>query len=209
MKLSFKWAIGSCTTLIAAIFGWCVFYPNKSALQQQTLRVVGAVAVDKFINELEERVGKADVALEHYKTAQQAKRNALINLKTLKADCERKVSECKASIAALQAQGNQEAIPVKQAELAAYERQVASLTESVAKAESDYKQFNLFLKNKKTELDTLKNKTQTLRSELNATGGDDAGYAIKHARELEEEIKSACSRLEAEMDVQQIDEEMN
>lgn len=207
MNITFKWAIGSCSTLVALFLGWCVFYPERSSHTVQSLEAVGGVALDKLINALEDRVGKADIALEHYKTAQQAKRNALINLKTLKADCERKQAECRVAIAALQGEGDAAALAGKQAELATYDRQVASLAISVTKAEEGYKQFNLFIKNKKIELATLKAKTQTLRAELSATGGGDAGYAMQRARELEEEIKSACNRLEAEMEVNRLDDE--
>ena len=207
MMSTLKWAAGSGCTLLAAVLGWFVFYPERSEQTKQNVEAIGAVALDKILAAMEERVGKTDVALEHYKTAQQAKRQALVNLKTLKADTERKADETRASVADLQAKGDEAAAAGKKAELAVYEQQLSSLSESVAKAETAYKEFNLFLKNKTIELATLKAKTQTLRAELTALSGGDGGYAMQRARQLEDEVKSACSRLEAEMEVQRIDNE--
>ena len=62
------------------------------------------------------------------------------------------------------------------------------------------------LKQKKIELDTLKAKMQSLSAELRAAGGSDAGFALQKARQLEEEVRSSCNRLEAELDVQAMDE---
>ena len=181
-----------------------VFYPEKSAEAKQSLEAAGAVAVQKTISALEERVGKADVALEHYKTALQAKRESLIRLKTLKADCERQIQDCKAAIA--EAEGHGGDTSAKQAELKMLEERLPSLTASAEKAESGYKRFQLVLKQKKIELDTLKAKMQSLSAELRAAGGSDAGFALQKARQLEEEVRSSCNRLEAELDVQAMDE---
>lgn len=202
-----KWATGGGCSLLVALLGWYIFYPERGEQTKQNVEAIGAVALDKVLNAMEERVGKTDVALEHYKTVQQAKRNALVNLKTLKADTERKADETRSAMAALQAKGDEAAAAGKQAELNIYEQQVAKLTESVAQAEAAYKEFNLFLKNKTIELATLKAKTQTLRAELTALSGGDGGYAMQRALQLEEEVKSTCSRMEAEMDVQRIDNE--
>lgn len=207
MTNAIKWAVGSGGSLLIAALAWYIFYPERAEHTKQDLEAIGAVALDKTLNALEERVGKADVALEHYETARLAKRNALVNIKTIKADTERKAAETRVALAELQAKGDEAAAAGKQAELAIYEKQAKSLAESEEKAENAYKEFNLFLKNKKIELATLKAKTQALRTELTALSGGDAGYAMQRAKELEEEVKSACSRLEAEMDVQRIDNE--
>ncbi len=181
-----------------------IFYPEKSAEAKQSLEAAGAVAVQKTISALEERVGKADVALEHYKTALQAKRESLIQLKTLKADCERQIQNCKAAVAEAEGRGGD--VSAKQAELKMLEGRLPSLTASAEKAENGYKRFQLVLKQKKIELDTLKAKMQSLGAELRAAGGSDAGFAIQKARQLEEEVRSSCNRLEAELDVQAMDE---
>ncbi len=181
-----------------------VFYPEKSAEAKQSLEAAGAVAVQKTISALEERVGKADVALEHYKTALQAKRESLIQLKTLKADCERQIQNCKAAVAEAEGRGGD--VSAKQAELKMLEGRLPSLTASAEKAENGYKRFQLVLKQKKIELDTLKAKMQSLGAELRAAGGSDAGFALQKARQLEEEVRSSCNRLEAELDVQAMDE---
>ena len=181
-----------------------IFYPEKSAESKQSLEAAGAVAVQKTISALEERVGKADVALEHYKTALQAKRESLIQLKTLKADCERQIQNCKAAVAEAEGRGGD--VSAKQAELKMLEGRLPSLTASAEKAENGYKRFQLVLKQKKIELDTLKAKMQSLGAELRAAGGSDAGFAIQKARQLEEEVRSSCNRLEAELDVQAMDE---
>lgn len=207
MTNALKWATGSGCTLLVALLAWFIFYPDRGEQTKQNVEAIGTVALDKILSAMEERVGKTDVALEHYKTAQLAKRNALINLKTLKADTERKADEARSAIAALQAKGDEAAVAGKQAELKIYEQQAANLTESVTQAETAYKEFNLFLKNKAIELATLKAKTQTLRAELTVLSSGDGGYAMQRARQLEEEVKSTCSRMEAEMDVQRIDDE--
>lgn len=76
-----------------------VFYPEKTGEAKQRVEAAGAVAVDKVISALEERVGKTDAAYEHYKTAHAVKRESLVRLKTLKSDCERGVRECPSSVA--------------------------------------------------------------------------------------------------------------
>ena len=191
--------------IAAALVGLAfIFYPEKSAEAKQSLEAAGAVAVQKTISALEERVGKADVALEHYKTALQAKRESLIQLKTLKADCERQIQDCKAAVAEAEGRGGDTS--AKRAELKMLEGRLPSLTASAEKAENGYKRFQLVLKQKKIELDTLKAKMQSLGAELRAAGGSDAGFAIQKARQLEEEVRSSCNRLEAELDVQAMDE---
>lgn len=207
MKESIKFVLGGCTALLTALLILYVLYPEKTAQSKQSVEAVGSVAVDRIISGMEERVGKTAVALEHYKTVQKAKRESLISLKTLKADCDRRVTECKTAAAALKAQGKD--ATAKETEQATYEAQAASLVVSVEKAEKAYKEFNQFMVNKKAELDALKAKTEMLKSELLALNGGDAAFAMKRARELEEEVKSSCSRLEAEMQVQQLDEEAN
>ncbi len=188
--------------LIALAF---IFYPEKSAQAKQSIEAAGAVAVQKTIAALEKRVGQADVALEHYKTVLQAKRKSLVQLKTLKANCERQISECRATIASRKSQGADAA--AKEAELRMLEQRMPSLAASAEKAEQGYKQFQLVFKQKKAELDVLKAKMQSLGAELTAVGGGDAGYALQKARELEDEVKSECNRLESELEVQAIDEE--
>lgn len=204
-----KLVLGGTATLLTILALGYIFYPEKTAQSKQSIEAVGSVAVDQVISAMEERVGKTNVALEHYKTVQQAKRESLISLKTLKADCERKAAESKIAAATLKAQGKEAAALAKEAEQATYEGQLPSLAASVDKAENSYKEFNQFMTAKKVELETLKAKTEMLKSELTALSGGDAGFAMKRARELEQEVKSTCSRLEAEMQVQQLDAEAN
>ena len=58
------------------------------------------------------------------------------------------------------------------------------------------------------ELDALKAKTEMLKSELTALSGGDAAFAMHRAQELEEEVKKTCNRLEAELQVQELDNEL-
>lgn len=207
MTTSIKWGIGGVSGLLFTLVLAAVFYPEKTGQAVQSAEAAGAVAVDKVISAMEERVGKADVALEHYKTAHKQLRASLVDLKTLKSDCERKASEAAVQAASLRSSGNEAGALAREAEKATYEKQLVSLNESVAKAEKKYKDFNAFMKAKKIELDVLKARTGSLRSELLAMQGGDAAYALQRAKELEEEVKSTCSRLEAEMEVLQLDEE--
>lgn len=207
MTTSIKWGIGSVSGLIFTLILAAIFYPEKTAEARQSVEAAGSVAVDKVISAMEERVGKADVALEHYNTVQKQMRASLIQLKTLQRDCERKASEAAIQAAQLRSAGNEAGAVAQDAQKAMYDKQLTSLNESVTKTETKYKEFNTFLKNKKMELDLLKARTGTLKSELVAMNGGDAAYALKRARELEEEVKSTCSRLESEMDVLKLDEE--
>lgn len=207
MTTSIKWGVGGVSGLIFTLILAAIFYPEKTAEAKQSVEAAGSVAVDKVISAMEERVGKADVALEHYKTAQQQMKASLIQLKTLQRDCERKSSEAASKAAQLRSAGNEAGAAAQDAQKALYDKQLVSLNESVTKTENKYKEFNTFLKNKKMELDMLKARTGTLKSELVAMNGGDAAYALQRARELEEEVKSTCSRLEAEMDVLKLDEE--
>jgi chromosome segregation ATPase len=207
MTTSIKWGVGGVSGLIFTLILAAIFYPEKTAEAKQSVEAAGSVAVDKVISAMEERVGKADVALEHYKTAQKQMRDSLVQLKTLQRDCERKASAAALQAAQLRSAGNEAGAAAQDAQKAMYDKQLVSLNESVTKTENKYKEFNTFLKNKKMELDMLKARTGTLKSELVAMNGGDAAYALQRARELEEEVKSTCSRLEAEMDVLKLDEE--
>ncbi len=194
--------------VLLVLVGACyIFYPEKTGEVQQSLEAAGAVTVDKIVNALEARVGKTEVALEHYKTVRKAKRTALVELKALQKDCERKINEAKVKAEGLKAAGNTVGAATKEAEIKALEAQRARLTESGARAEKSYKDFELYLENKKLELGALKAKTQMLRSELTLLHGADAGLAMEKARQLEDEVKQTCSRLEAELEVQQMDED--
>lgn len=207
MTTSIKWGIGGVSGLVFTLILAAIFYPEKTAEAKQSVEAAGSVAVDKVISAMEERVGKADIALEHYRTAHKHLRESLVQLKTLLRDCERKSAEAAAKAAQLRSEGNEAGAAAQDAQKAMYDKQLASLKESAAKSEKKYKDYNTFLKNKKMELDMLKARTGTLKSELVAMNGGDAAYALQRARELEEEVKSTCSRLEAEMDVLKLDEE--
>lgn len=202
-----KWGIGGIGSLILMIVLAVVFYPEKTAEARQSVEAAGSVAVDKVISAMEDRVGKADIALEHYRTAQKQMRESLVQLKTLQRDYERKAAEAAAQAALLRSAGNEAGAAAQEAQKIAFEKQLTSLTDSVAKSEQKYVSFNNFLKSKKMELDLLKARTGALKSELVAMKGGDAAYALQRARELEEEVKSTCSRLEAEMDVLKLDVE--
>lgn len=202
-----KTIIGGVGVLAVCYVAYSVLNPEHSAQTTQDLKVVTELSIDKLVSSLESRVGKTDVALAHYKTVHEAKRNSLIQLKALKADCERKAAECRTAIAEYKDKGNETAAATKQTELATYEGQLATLTASVEKAELAYKDFGTFLDNKRIELQALQARTSSLRQELILLNGGDARHAMEHARKVEDEIKSACSRLEAEIDVQRMDEE--
>lgn len=208
MTTFMKWISGGVISSVLLLLAWCVTYPSKSSDVIQSAEAAGSVAVDKIISALEERVGKTDVALEHYKTAHQAKRQSLVDLKTLQRDTERKAAAAEAEISRLRAAGDESAAALKEQEKAIYDRQKGSLAESAAKAEKEYKEFTLFIKNKKLELDALRAQANALRSELSAMGGGDAAFALQRAKELEDEVRSTCSRLEAEMEALQIDQEL-
>ena len=198
-----KYIIGGVAALVVLVGAGMIFYPEKTAQAKQRVEAAGAVAVDKVVSALEERVGKTDVAYEHYKTAHAVKREALVRLKTLKADCERGIRECQNQVAA----GKDAAEAESRKKV--YEARLASVSQSVEKAEADYVSFTKALQQKNLELDELKAKLAGLHAELSSMNGGDAAYALQRARQLEDEVKSACSRLEAEMEVQKLDETLD
>ena len=202
-----KYIIGSVATLVVLVGAGMIFYPKKTLQAKQSVEAAGSVAVDKIISALEERVGKTDVAYEHYKTALQVKRESLVRLKTLKADCERNIRECKTKAELLTAEGKDAEPSLRQQ--AIYEERLASVSQSVEKAEADYVAFTRELQKKKLELDELKAKMAGLHAEISTLNGGDASFALQHARPLEEEVKSSCNRLEAEMEVLKLDEKLN
>ncbi|HIX19402.1 MAG TPA: hypothetical protein H9862_02220 [Candidatus Akkermansia intestinigallinarum] len=206
--MSLKWIITSAAGVVIVVGAWSIFYPERSAKTLASVEATGAVAVDRLISAMEERVGKTDVALEHYKTALAAKRKALIDLKALKLDTERKANDLAVKIEGIKAAGDTQALAIKGKEKKTYDEMLVSLTERIDRQEAAYKEFTLFVRNKKVELDSLKAQATALRSELKAMQGGESDYALKRAQELEEEVRSTCSRLEAEMDITKLDEEL-
>lgn len=202
-----KYIIGSIVVIAVLAGVGAVFYPEKTAEVRQSVEAAGSVTVDKIISTIEERVGKTDVAYEHYKTALQVKRESLVRLKTLKADYERNIREYKAKAELLKVEGK-DAEPALMQQ-AVYEERLVSVTQSAEKAEADYKAFTRELQKKKLELDELKAKMAGLHAETSTLRGGDASYALRRARQLEEEVKSSCSRMEAEMEVMKLDEKLN
>ena len=202
-----KYIIGCIAATVVLVGAGMIFYPEKTAQAKQSVEAAGSVAVDKIISALEERVGKTDVAYEHYKTALQVKRESLVRLKTLKADCERNIRECKAKAEQLKADGKDAEPTLRQ--LTIYEERLASVSQTAEKAESDYIAFTHEVQKKKMELNELKAKMAGLHAELSTLNGGDASYALQRARQLEEEVKSSCSRMEAEMDVLKLDEKLH
>ena len=202
-----KYIIGGVASLVVLVGAGMIFYPEKTSQAKQSVEAAGSVAVDKIISALEERVGKTDVAYEHYKTALQVKRESLVRLKTLKADCERNIRESKAKAEQLKAEGK-DAEPILRQQ-AIYEERLVSVSQSAEKAEADYVAFTRELQKKKMELDELKAKMAGLHAEISTLNGGDASYALQRARQLEEEVKSSCSRMEAEMEVLKLDEKLN
>lgn len=203
-----RWAVGGGTGLLLLFAGAFIFYPEKTAEAKQSIEAAGSVAVDQVISAMENRVGRTRVALEHYKTAYKAKRESLIQLKTLHSEAQRKSADAGMRAAELRASGKEAAALAKDSERQMFESQAIRLAEATARAEASYKEFDLFFKRKKMELDTLKAKTEMLKGELTALSGGDAAFAMQRAQELEEEVKKTCNRLEAELQVQELDNEM-
>ncbi len=187
---------------------WSVCYPERSRETKESLEAIGAVGLENVLSSMEERVGKANVALEHYKTALKAQRESLVSLKAMKRDCERKAEEAAEKAASFEAVGNASGSAAQKKKQVMFAAEAEKLTGSIAKLEARYRDANNTYERKKIELAALSDKATMLRAELTAMGGEAAAHALKKARELEEEIKSECSRIEAEMDVQALDEEI-
>ena len=102
------------------------------------------------------------------------KRESLVRLKTLKADCERNIRECKAKAEQQKAEGKDAEPTLRQ--LTIYEKRLASISQSVEKAESDYIAFTHEVQKKKLELNELKAKMAGLHAELSTLNGGDASW---------------------------------
>ena len=64
-----KRLISGIVATVVIVGAGMIFYPEKTSQAKQSVEAAGSVAVDKIISALEERVGKTDVAYEHYKTS--------------------------------------------------------------------------------------------------------------------------------------------
>ncbi len=190
------------------IFIWSLCYPDKSRETRESLEAIGSVGLARVLSSMEDHVGKANVALEHYKNALKAQRESLISLKSMKRDCERKVEEAEEKAASFEAEGNAVAAATQRKQRAMYLAQAAKLEGSIQTVENRYREAYSTCERKKIELAALSEKASMLRAELTAMGGNAASYALEKAHALEDEIKSECSRIEAEMDVQKLDEGM-
>lgn len=171
MSGSIKFIAGCATIVLILLLALCVFYPSKSSQVITSVEATGSVAVDKLISAMEDRMGKTDVALEHYNTALKAKRRALVELKGLLRDTERKNVTIDQEITKLRSAGNEVGAKIKEQEKAVYVRQLASMKERAEKAEKSYTDFKVLVESKKLELASLKAQAQALRSELNVMGG--------------------------------------
>ena len=191
-----------------AIFIWSLCYPEKSREAKESLEAIGAAGLGRVLASMEESVGKANVALEHYKTALREQRESLVALKAMKRDCERQAREAGEKAASFEAAGKAPAAAAQKQKQAMYTAEADKLSGTIATVEARYREADMTYEKKKVELSVLSDKTTMLRTELTATGGGTAAHALDKARALEEEIKKECSRIEAEMDVQALDEEL-
>ncbi len=191
--------------ILIALFA--IFYPDKAGEIKESLETTGSVAVDKALSSLEDKVGKADITIKRYENIKEAKKKALIDLKTLKKDVDRKAGEAAVAAAEFRQQGNEVQALKKDAEKAEYENQSKELAVSEKKAEEDYLKFKEEFEQKKNEIKALQVKTEMLRKELAAMNGGSEEESLQKARAMEEEVKSTCARLEAEIEVKQLDNE--
>lgn len=181
--------------------GWKISYPEKSKESVNSAEAIGSVALSKTLKAMEEYVGKADVTLEHYKRAQKEKREALVSLKTLRLDMERKAAEAVEEERELKSKGKDDAAVAKKKAVDMYAEKVTELKKTEESADEKYKDFKLFYEKKKVEIEMLSAKLAMLKTELGAVGSGEESLSLKKAKELEDEMKSACSKLEAQIEV--------
>lgn len=178
---------------------WKRIGPEKEAAN--SVGAIGSVTLEKAVKAMEEYVGKADLTLEHYKRVQKEKREALVSLKTLRLDIERKASEAQEEAEELQAKEKEEAAKAKKKAADMYSAKAEEMKKAEESADEKYKDFKAFHEKKKIEIEMLSAKLSMLKTELGAVGSGEESLSLKKAKELENEMKSACSKLEAQIEV--------
>lgn len=175
-----------------------VAWPEKTGEVKDRVEAAGAVAVDNTLSALEKRVGLAQVAARHLDKEKAARRENLIRLKADRLRLEQQVTGLRAEVAGGTA-------PTKAAQLAALQQSLEDTKACEQRAQAAYKAFLAEVEKKKQDLKLAELKLSLLKTELN-NNASDSGPHGERARVLADELQQACSRLEAEIAVQHLEQ---
>lgn len=183
-----------------------VAYPDKIDEVSNRVEINAGIVVDNTLSYFEKRIGLANVAIIHYENVLKKKRQALINIKASKRGIDDKIQATLIKINSLAHRAGRESeIATLQIEKEFLISQSTQIEQSSIKVEQGYKDFLATFERKKVELKMAEMKLGVLTNELNANKHGNASESLKRAASMENELKDMCNRLEAEIDVQSIE----
>lgn len=163
-------------------------------------KAVASVVKKNAMDSIVEQVGKADVALQLYKTELRKRKENWIKTKQLAITYRRKADEARQEAERMRRAGKENIAALKDAEAEKYAQRYETFKERDAKVEAMFKNFQMEIEEKKVALQILKDEVASLQA-MGELGddftSDDAENRIDRARELEESIKRDCDRAQA------------
>lgn len=188
------------TSVLAAGFISLFLLTSCGEKEEAVVRVMH----NKAVNALVEQVGKADVALELYKSEFRQRKENWIKMKQLCITYDRRAKDAAAAAQKYREAGKENLAVLKDQESQKFAERVTIFKEREAKVEEQFKSFQIELEEKKVALQILKDEVSALKA-MGSLGDDmmlsESEERLERARELEESIKQDCDRAQAAIDV--------
>ena len=188
------------TSVLAAGFISLFLLTSCGEREKAAVKVMHNKAVDALV----EQVGKADVALELYKSEFRQRKENWIKMKQLCITYDRRAKDAAAAAQKYRDAGKENLAVLKDQESQKFAERVTIFKEREAKVEEQFKSFQIELEEKKVALQILKDEVSALKA-MGSLGDDmmlsESEERLERARELEESIKQDCDRAQAAIDV--------
>ena len=188
------------TSVLAAGFISLFLLTSCGEREKAAVKVMHNKAVDALV----EQVGKADVALELYKSEFRQRKENWIKMKQLCLSYDRRAKDAAAAAQKYREAGKENLAVLKDQESQKFAERVTIFKEREAKVEEQFKSFQIELEEKKVALQILKDEVSALKA-MGSLGDDmmmnESEERLERARELEESIKQDCDRAQAAIDV--------
>lgn len=188
------------TSVLAAGFISLFLLTSCGEKEKAAVKVMHNKAVDALV----EQVGKADVALELYKSEFRQRKENWIKMKQLCITYDRRAKDAAAAAQKYREAGKENLAVLKDQESQKFAERVTIFKEREAKVEEQFKSFQIELEEKKVALQILKDEVSALKA-MGSLGDDmmlsESEERLERARELEESIKQDCDRAQAAIDV--------
>ncbi len=188
------------TSVLAAGFISIFLLTSCGEKEEAVVRIMH----NKAVNALVEQVGKADVALELYKSEFRQRKENWIKMKQLCITYDRRAKDAAAAAQKYREAGKENLAVLKDQESQKFAERVTIFKEREAKVEEQFKSFQIELEEKKVALQILKDEVSALKA-MGSLGDDmmlsESEERLERARELEESIKQDCDRAQAAIDV--------